>query len=98
MEQDGDARDRLEEDLEEVREQLGALTQELRDGFQAAQGRAEALEQRQAEGMRRMEGRLALVEAARGGSPADARGRRPRPGAGSHHRYPDLMNPGPGRL
>ena len=95
VEQDGDARDRLEEDLTEVREQLGDLTQELRDGFQAAQGRTEALEQRQAEGMRRMEARLTLAEAARYGSPADAPGRRPGPGSGSRHRYPDLVTTDP---
>ena len=95
VERDGDARDRLEEDLMEIREQLAALTQELRDGLQAAQDRAEALEQRQVEGMRRMEARLALAEAARGGSPADVPGRRPGPGARSRHRYPDLVTTDP---
>ena len=95
VERDGDARDRLEEDLTKVREQLGALTQELRDGLQAAQDRAEALEQRQVEGMRRMEGRLALAEAARGRSPADVPDRRPGPGASSRHRYPDLVTTDP---
>ena len=94
VERDGDVRDKLGEDLEGVRERLDALTRELRDGLQAAQGQAEALADRQAEGMRRVEARLALVEAARDGSPADAMGRRGGPGAGSH-RYPDLVTPDP---
>ncbi|MYC37660.1 MAG: hypothetical protein F4X66_12240, partial [Chloroflexi bacterium] len=95
VERDGDARDRLEEDLTEVREQLAALTQEFRDGLQAAQGRTEALEQRQVEGMRRIEGRLALVEAARSGSPAGGPGRRPRPGGGRPPAPPGPAAPAP---
>ena len=95
VEQDGDARDRLEEDLEEVREQLDGLTQELRDGLQAAQGRAEALEQRQVEGMRRMEGRLALMEAARDSGSALASGWSPGASASSRHRYPGLVTTAP---
>jgi len=95
VERDGDAMDRLEEDLTEVREQLAALAQEFRDGLQAAQGRTEALEQRQVEEMRRMEARLALAEAARGGSPGYAPVRKPGSGAGSRHRYPDLVTTDP---
>ena len=95
VERDGDARDKLEEDLDEVRESLNALTRESRDGLQAVGDQVEALGQRQAEGMRRMEGRLALVEAARDASPAEATGRRPGPGAGARHRYPDLVTTDP---
>ena len=95
VERDGDARDRLAEDLEEVRGRLEALTQESRDGLQGVRDQVEALEQRQTDGMRRMEGRLALAEAARDAGPADATGRRLGSGAGSRHRYPDLVTSDP---
>lgn len=95
VERDGDARDRLAEDLEQVRGRLDALTQESRDGLQEVRDQVEALGQRQADGMRRMEGRLALAEAARDAGPADATGRRPGSGAGSRRRYPDLVTTDP---
>ncbi len=91
VERDGEARDRLEEEFGEFRERFESLAQELRDGFRAAQGRADALEQRQVEGMRRLEGRLALAEAARDAGLAEPPARRPGPGAGSHHRHPELV-------
>jgi len=95
VERDGDARDKLGEDLEQVRGRLDALTQESRDGLRAVRDQVNALEQRQAEGMRRMEGRLALAEAAQGGPPAGATVRRPGTVAGSHHRYPELVTTAP---
>lgn len=95
VERDGDARDRLEEELEGVRGRLEALTQESRDGLQEVRGQVEALEQRQAEGMRRVEGRLALAKTARDASHADATVRKPGPGPGSRHRYPDLVTAAP---
>lgn len=95
VERDGDARDRLAEDLEQVRGRLDALTQESRDGLQEVRDQVEALGQRQADGMRRMEGRLALAEAARDAGPVDATVRRPGTVAGSHHRYPDLVTSDP---
>jgi len=95
VERDGDARDKLGEDLDQVSGRLDALTQESRDGLQAVREQVEALEQRQTDGMRRMEGRLALAEAARDAGPADATGRGTGTGAGSGHRYPGLVTAEP---
>ena len=95
VERDGDARDKLGEDLDQVSGRLDALSQESREGLQAVRDQVESLEQRQVEGMRRMEGRLALAEAARGAGPADARVRRPGSSAGARQRYPDLVTTDP---
>ena len=95
VERDGDARDKLGEDLEEVRGGLEALTRESRDGLHEVRDQVEALERRQVEGMRRMEGRLTLAEAARDAGPADATVRRPGTVAGSHQRYPELVTTDP---
>ena len=92
VDRDGEARDRLEDEMEGVKERVAGLESELREGIQA-------LGEQQAEGLRRLERRLAQAEAGKGGvSAADpVAATRPAPGAGSpsRRRYPELVTTAP---
>ena len=95
VDRDGEARDRLEDEMEGVKvqvagvnERVAGLEGELREGLHA-------LGEQQAQGMRRLERRLAQAEAGTGGGSATSREAttRPAPGAGSpsRRRYPELV-------
>ena len=95
VDRDGEARDRLEDEMEGVKVQVAGVNDrvaglegELREGLQA-------LGEQQAQGMRRLEHRIAQAEAGKGGgSPASpVAATSPAPGAGSpsRRRYPDLV-------
>ena len=98
VDRDGEARDRLEDDMEGVKvevagvnERLSGLESELREGLQA-------LGEQQAQGMRRLERRLAQSETGKGGGSAGPAPRSiPAPGAGppSRRRYPELVTTEP---
>ena len=95
VDRDGEARDRLEDEMEGVKVQVAGVNDrvaglegELREGLQA-------LGEQQAQGMRRLERRIAQAEAGTGGGSAASREAaiRPAPGAGSpsRRRYPELV-------
>ena len=98
VDRDGEARDRLEDDMERVKvevagvnERVAGLESELREGLQA-------LEEQQAQGMRRLERGLAQAEAGKGGGDAGPTPRSiPAPGSGSpsRRRYPELVTTAP---
>ena len=99
VENDGDARDRLEEEFVGFRERFEALAGELRDGLSTVQGQVETLGEQQAGRMRRLEGRVAQVEAGRVGSRgaggAASTGRRAAASAATRRRHPDLVTKDP---
>ena len=99
VDRDGEARDRMEDEMEGVKVEVGGLKEhlagleaELREGLHA-------LGEQQAQGMRRLERRLAQAEAGKvggsGASPEAATS--PAPGAGppSRRRYPELVTTAP---
>ena len=107
VDRDGEARDRLEDEMEGVKvevagvkvevagvkERVAGLEGGLREGLQA-------LGEQQAQGMRRLERRIAQAEAGQGSggnSAASAAKPRPAPGAGpsSRRRYPELVTKDP---
>ena len=99
VDRDGEARDRLEDEMEGVKVQVAGVNERvagleggLREGLQA-------LGEQQAQGMRRLERRIAQAETGTGGgSPASREATtHPAPGAGppSRRRYPDLVTTAP---
>ena len=99
VDRDGEARDRLEDEMEGVKvevagvnERVAGLEGGLREGLQA-------LGEQQAQGMRRLERRIAQAEAGKGGgnavSPAAATSPAPGAGSPSRRRYPDLVTTAP---
>ena len=92
VDRDGEARDRLEDEMEGVKVEVAGLESELREGLHA-------LGEQQAQGMRRLERRLAQAEAGKGvgsaASAAAATSSAPSAGSPSRRRYPELVTKDP---
>ena len=95
VDRDGEARDRLEDEMEGVKVEVSGVTvleSELREGLLLPKGV-------QAQGMRRLERRLAQAEAVKGGgsaaSPAAATSPAPGAGSPSRRRDPELVTKDP---